>query len=58
VENHIPLGRAGDAEEIAAATAFLCSGEARYFTGPTLFIDGGLTPYPDFRTSRVMGMRR
>ncbi len=51
VENHIPMGRAGDAEEMAAATAFLCSDEARYITGQTLFIDGGLTLYPDFRTT-------
>lgn len=51
VESHIPMGRAGDADEMAAATAFLCSDEAAYITGQTLFIDGGLTLYPDFRTA-------
>lgn len=49
VESHIPMGWAGEAEEMAAAAAFLCSGEATYITGQTLFIDGGLTLYPDFR---------
>jgi glucose 1-dehydrogenase len=50
VEAHIPLGRAGTAEEMAAAVAFLCSDEAAYITGQTLYVDGGLTLYPDFRT--------
>jgi glucose 1-dehydrogenase len=50
VERHIPLGRAGTAEEMAAAVAFLCSDEAAYVTGQTLYVDGGLTLYPDFRT--------
>lgn len=51
VERHIPLGRAGTSEDMAAATAFLCSDEAAYITGQTLFVDGGLTLYPDFRTA-------
>jgi len=51
VESHIPMRRAGDAEEMAAATAFLCSGEAAYITGQTLFVDGGLTLYPSFETT-------
>lgn len=51
VEAHIPMGRAGSAEEMAAAVAFLCSDEAAYITGQTLFVDGGLTLYPDFRTA-------
>lgn len=49
VESHIPMGRAGTAEEMAAAVAFLASDEASYITGQTLFIDGGLTLYADFR---------
>ena len=51
VESHIPMGRAGTSEEMAAVTAFLCSDEAAYITGQTLFVDGGLTLYPDFRTA-------
>lgn len=51
VVSHIPMGRAGTAEEMAAVTAFLASDDAAYITGQTLFVDGGLTLYPDFRTA-------
>ncbi|MHC0062714.1 SDR family oxidoreductase [Nostoc sp. UIC 10890] len=51
VESHIPMGRAGTSEEMAAAVAFLASDEAAYITGQTLFVDGGLTLYADFRES-------
>lgn len=51
VESHIPMGRAGTSEEIAAVFAFLASDEASYITGQTLFACGGLTLYPEFRTS-------
>jgi glucose 1-dehydrogenase len=49
VESYIPMGRAGTVSEMAAAVAFLASDEAAYITGQTLFIDGGLTLYADFR---------
>lgn len=49
VESHIPMGFAGDPEDMAPAYAFLASDEARYITGQTLYIDGGLTLYPDFK---------
>jgi glucose 1-dehydrogenase len=49
VTSHIPMGRAGDAEEMAATAAFLLSDEAGYVTGQTLFVDGGLTLFADFR---------
>ena len=49
---HIPMGRAGTAEEMAAVSAFLCSDEAAYITGQTIFVDGGLTLFADFRTTR------
>lgn len=48
VESHIPLGRVGTSEEMAAVTAFLVSDQAAYITGQTLFVDGGLTLYADF----------
>jgi glucose 1-dehydrogenase len=51
VESHIPMGRAGTAEEMAAVTAWLCCDDAAYITGQTLFVDGGLTLYPDFRAA-------
>ncbi|MBO9524092.1 MAG: 3-oxoacyl-ACP reductase FabG [Nocardioidaceae bacterium] len=36
-----PVGRVGHPEDIAAAVAFLCSDEASYITGQTLYVDGG-----------------
>jgi 3-oxoacyl-[acyl-carrier protein] reductase len=38
----IPLGRYGQADEFAAAAAFLFSDAARYITGASLQVDGGL----------------
>lgn len=38
----IPLGRMGQAKEVAAAVAFLISDDAAYITGQTLQINGGL----------------
>lgn len=39
----IPLRRAGDPEEIAAAIEFMSSDAASYITGQTLCVGGGLT---------------
>ena len=36
-----PVRRVGCPEDIAAAAAFLCSDEASYVTGQTLYVDGG-----------------
>jgi len=42
VVSQIPMGAFGEAEDIAAAVAFLASPEARYITGQTLVVDGGM----------------
>jgi NAD(P)-dependent dehydrogenase (short-subunit alcohol dehydrogenase family) len=39
----IPLGRMGDAWDVAQAVLFLASDEARYITGTELVVDGGLS---------------
>src|SRR4051794_32459127 len=49
VISHIPLGRAGTADEMAGVCAFLASDDGAYITGQTIFVDGGLTLYADFR---------
>jgi len=38
----IPLGKLGEASDIAHAAAFLASDEARYITGQVLTVDGGM----------------
>ncbi len=42
-QRKIPLGRIGDASEVAEAIAFLCGDQCTYITGHTLVVDGGLT---------------
>ena len=49
VTAHIPMPRAGTADEMAGIACFLASDDAAYMTGQTLYVDGGLTLYADFR---------
>jgi NAD(P)-dependent dehydrogenase (short-subunit alcohol dehydrogenase family) len=49
-----PLGRVGDAEEVAQAVLFLCSDDARHITGIDLPVDGGYAMSgPDQGTPRM-----
>jgi NAD(P)-dependent dehydrogenase (short-subunit alcohol dehydrogenase family) len=41
----VPLGELGTAEQVAKATAFLCSPDAVYMTGSVLLVDGGASLY-------------
>jgi NAD(P)-dependent dehydrogenase (short-subunit alcohol dehydrogenase family) len=40
---HIPMGRFGEAEEIAAAVAFLASDDSSFITASTFLVDGGIS---------------
>jgi 2,5-dichloro-2,5-cyclohexadiene-1,4-diol dehydrogenase 1 len=45
VEQGHPIGRAGKADEIAEAVAWLLSAAASYVTGATIMVDGGFTAW-------------
>ena len=40
-ERVIPLGKLSTADQVAKATAFLCSEDSSYMTGSVLLVDGG-----------------
>jgi glucose 1-dehydrogenase len=44
----IPLSRLGEPEEVARMVVVLVSDAASYLTGRTVFVDGGMTDYPEF----------
>ncbi|MCB8878326.1 glucose 1-dehydrogenase [Acidisoma silvae] len=45
----IPYGRIGDAADIGRAAVWLACDQSDYITGTTLFVDGGMALYPEFR---------
>lgn len=42
IRNETPLGRAGEADEVAEAVVFLASDSSSYITGEVLRVDGGM----------------
>ncbi len=44
----IPYGRIGQPEDIGRVVAWLASDDADYIHGQTIFVDGGMTLYPEF----------
>jgi L-rhamnose 1-dehydrogenase len=42
MEKRIPLGRLGEPDDVAQCVVFLASDRARYVTGASLLVDGGL----------------
>ena len=45
----MPCGRIGEGEDVANAVVWLASDASDYVVGSTLFIDGGMSLYPEFR---------
>jgi 3-oxoacyl-[acyl-carrier protein] reductase len=41
--SRVPMGRAGSPEDVAALVRFLCSADAGYLTGQTIYVDGGIS---------------
>jgi glucose 1-dehydrogenase len=52
VEKMIPAGYIADPDEVASVAAFLASQEAKYVTGSTLYVDGGMKLYPSFQAGK------
>jgi glucose 1-dehydrogenase len=49
LDQKIAMGFAGDADDVANAVLFAASDMAKYITGTTIVVDGGMLLYPDFR---------
>ena len=46
--DHIPSGRIGEPEDVGRAAVWLASDDSDYVQGATLYLDGGMTLYPEF----------
>lgn len=51
-QSMIPMEKIGDPEDVADAAVWLASDQAKYVTGTTLFVDGGMTLYANFQGGR------
>jgi NAD(P)-dependent dehydrogenase (short-subunit alcohol dehydrogenase family) len=51
LRDEVPLGRPGEPDEVAALVAYLASEEARYVTGASLLIDGGMSQQIVYRAA-------
>ena len=49
----VPLKRAGNYKDIAYTSLFLCSDEAKYLTGQSIILDGGLTLGSQFEVAKA-----
>lgn len=57
LSRHIPMGRMGEADDIAHAMLFLAAPEAKYVTGQTIVVDGGASlPETGFAVERQWGL--
>ena len=48
VLDQVPAGRWGRVEDVARTVAWVASEDAEYVVGSTIFVDGGMTLYPEF----------
>ncbi|TGA98862.1 glucose 1-dehydrogenase [Sporolactobacillus shoreae] len=48
----IPISYIGEPKEVAAVAAWLASEESSYVTGATIFVDGGMSLYPEFKEGK------
>ncbi|MEJ6400296.1 glucose-1-dehydrogenase [Nicoliella lavandulae] len=48
----VPMDRIGKPEEVSATVAWLASTESGYVTGDTIYVDGGMTLYPEFEEGK------
>jgi glucose 1-dehydrogenase len=48
--DHIPVKRIGEPEDVGRAAVWLVSDDSEYVHGATLYVDGGMTLYPEFAT--------
>ncbi|MHA8138206.1 glucose-1-dehydrogenase [Lactobacillaceae bacterium Scapto_B20] len=48
----VPMDRIGKPSEVSATAAWLASTESGYVTGDTIYVDGGMTLYPEFEEGK------